>query len=72
MSKKMLALAMGFAALATAAENPNFLNMHNSAPMAQPDYLRKKCKSCKSFHAGWGSCGYPNHQACKNYIKRKK
>lgn len=43
---------------------------------AEPDWKRKKCKSCKLFSKVTGGCdaGYwasPDHQACKEYQKRK-
>ena len=70
--KSLLALAM-VSAMADQSEYE-----HGSKPVTyrpsstDPEWKRKKCKSCKSFHAGCGSCGYPNNQACKNYSKRKK
>lgn len=81
MSKKFIAMAMAFAALASASEDRRFLDMHNSVPKLDPDWKRKKCKSC--VHCGNNCSPYyykgkrlskhskPTYQACENYKKRK-
>ena len=68
MSKKIIAMAMAFAALASTSEDRRFLDMHNSVPKSEPDWKRKKCKSCGSLKY----CGVnPKRSACKQYKKRK-
>lgn len=70
--KSLLALSM-LSAMAAQAEYEHGSKSVTYRPSAiDPEWKRKKCKSCKSFHAGRGSCGYPNNQACKYYSKRKK
>lgn len=70
--KKHFVLAMAFASIVSQSNNPNILN-HNKINV-EPQYKRKKCKSCYFYSRGtcW-SDGYknPNHQACKLYKKRK-
>lgn len=74
MNKRVSILATAFAALAATAENPHF----SPCPVSNnpdPDWKRKKCKSCKSFNKILGRnscCSNPNQQACGSYKKRKK
>ena len=74
-SKFKSLLAMGMIS-AIAAENGYYggKNEYVSIPKSNPEYKRKKCKSCASYRSSlkWGKCAYPNNQACENYVKRKK
>ena len=73
MSKLGLMVAM--ATMMSAASNRGFSgDFSANQRKIEPDYKRKKCKSCKNYNygAGYGKCAYPNNQACENYVKRKK
>ena len=65
-------MAMAFAALASASEDRRFLDMRNSLPKSEPDWKRKKCKSCERCGAVCnGKWSKPANQACESYRKRK-
>ena len=74
MNKRVSILATAFAALAASAENPHF-SPYPVSNDPEPNWKRKKCKSCKSFDKNknhFGNCTYPNSSACNRYEKRKK
>ena len=71
MNKRVSILATAFAALAASAENPHF-SPHFVSRNSEPEYKRKKCKSCSGFHRYSSCSSNPKQQACSSYNKRKK
>lgn len=69
MSKSALLLAM---AMALGGSSPG----NSGLKPNEPDYKRKKCKSCKYINEGFSGCDMghwtsPKSQACWQYLKRK-
>ena len=72
MGQKDVAIAL--AAMMAATQDPQFtsMNLNKGVRESEPDWKRKKCKSCRSISYCHGAYQYPNKQACKEYQKKKK
>ena len=71
----MLAMAMVSAMAAKSAQSEfsdgGFKFSKQNTP--DPEWKRKKCKSCYNFTMAYQECSKnPNNPACKLYCKRKK
>jgi hypothetical protein len=76
MSKARQLLAMALIS-AIEAENKSYggKNEYNPFPAGEPEWKRKKCKSCKHFDKTWNNskCSRnQNNAACKEYQKKNK
>lgn len=71
--KSMLALAMVSAMAAESERVYGDKNEYKPYPQnSEPEWKRKKCKSCTGFHKYSSCSSSPNNQACSKYNKRKK
>lgn len=73
MSKLKSLLAMGLVS-ALAANSEYYGGKNEYHPYTpEPDWKRKKCKSCYNFTMAYQQCSRnPNNKACELYCKRKK
>lgn len=62
------------ATMVAVAQDPQFtsMNLNKGAKESEPDWKRKKCKSCRNISRCHVHIPYkhPNKQACKAYLKR--
>lgn len=70
--KSMLALAMVSAMAAQSEKHYGGYDDYKSNT-PEPEWKRKKCKSCYNFTMAYQQCSRnPNNKACELYCKRKK
>ena len=69
--KSMLAMAM-VSAMAAQSEFSEYGGQIAKSKVIEPNFKRKKCKSCSQINSCHGAYKYPNKQACEYYSKRKK
>lgn len=69
--KSMLAMAM-VSAMAAQSEFSEYGGQLAKPKVIEPDFKRKKCKSCSQINSCHGVYKYHNKQACEYYSKRKK
>ena len=70
--KSLLAMAM-VSAMAAQSEFSESGFKFSKQNTPNPEWKRKKCKSCYNFTMAYQECSKnPNNPACKLYCKRKK